>query len=57
MTPIDRRREVWGRIATDLKPDGLEEIGHDITLDGLDAALSAILQGDATGRSVVDLGV
>ena len=56
MTPIDRRREVWGRIATDLKPAGLDAIGHDITLDGLDAALTAILQGDATGRWVVDLG-
>jgi putative YhdH/YhfP family quinone oxidoreductase len=56
MTAIDRRREVWGRIASDLKPAGLDAIGHDITLDGLDAALTAILQGDATGRSVVDLG-
>ena len=28
----------------------------DITLAGLDAALTAILQGEATGRSVVDLG-
>ena len=56
MTPIDRRREVWQRIAMDLKPAGLDEIGHDITLAGLDAALTAILQGEATGRSVVDLG-
>jgi putative YhdH/YhfP family quinone oxidoreductase len=56
MTPIDRRRAVWQRIATDLKPAGLERIGHDITLDDLDTALSAILNGEATGRSVVDLG-
>jgi len=55
MTPIDRRRAVWARIATDLKPKGLGEIGHDIALDDLDGALSAILQGEATGRSVVDL--
>jgi putative YhdH/YhfP family quinone oxidoreductase len=55
MTPIDRRRAVWQRIATDLKPAGLERIGHDITLDDLDPALSAILNGEATGRSVVDL--
>jgi acrylyl-CoA reductase (NADPH) len=55
MTPIDRRRAVWQRIATDLKPPGLERIGHDITLDDLDTALSAILNGEATGRSVVDL--
>lgn len=56
MTPIDRRRAVWQRIATDLKPAGLERIGHDITLDDLDTALSRILNGEATGRSVVDLG-
>jgi acrylyl-CoA reductase (NADPH) len=55
MTPIDRRRGVWERIATDLKPAGLDRIGHDITLDDLDAALTAILNGEATGRSVVDL--
>ena len=44
MTPIDRRRAVWDRIATDLKPAGLDRIGHDITLDDLDRALSAILE-------------
>jgi acrylyl-CoA reductase (NADPH) len=56
MTPIDRRRAVWQRIATDLRPAGLDAIGHDITLTDLDHALAAILQGEATGRSVVDLG-
>jgi len=55
MTPIERRRAVWQRIATDLKPAELEQIGHDITLDDLGAALSAILNGEATGRSVVDV--
>ena len=55
MTPIDRRRAVWARIATDLEPKGLDEIGHDIALDDLGGALSAILQGEATGRSVVNL--
>ena len=55
MTPIDRRRAVWERIASDLKPAGLDAIGHDIALADLDGALTAILQGEATGRSVVDL--
>lgn len=55
MTPIARRCEVWGRIATDLKPAGLESIGHDIGLDDLDAVLTGILAGQAEGRSVVDL--
>jgi putative YhdH/YhfP family quinone oxidoreductase len=55
MTAIDRRRSVWERIATDLKPAGLDRIGHDITLDDLDTTLTAILNGEATGRSVVDV--
>lgn len=55
MTPIDRRRAVWERIATDLKPNGLDQIGHDVALADLVDALEAILQGEATGRSVVDL--
>jgi putative YhdH/YhfP family quinone oxidoreductase len=55
MTPIDRRRAVWGRIATDLEPVGLDRIGHELTLDDLDRALSEILEGRATGRGVVAL--
>lgn len=54
-TPIARRCEVWGRIATDLKPAGLASIGHDIGLDDLDKVLTDILAGKAEGRSVVDL--
>jgi hypothetical protein len=52
MTP-DRSPRPWERIATDLA--AADRIGHDITLDDLDAALTAILNGEATGRSVVDL--
>jgi acrylyl-CoA reductase (NADPH) len=54
MVEIGRRREVWGRIAGDLKPAGLDAIGRQITLDQLDDVLAAILRGEATGRSVVD---
>ncbi len=55
MTPIERRRAVWKRIAGDLKPAELERIGHDLTLDDLDRVLSEILEGRATGRGVVAL--
>lgn len=55
MTPMDRRREVWGRMAGDLKPGGLDAIGHPIGLDELDATLTEILAGGATGRSIVAL--
>jgi acrylyl-CoA reductase (NADPH) len=53
--PMDRRRAAWQRVGTDLKPTNLDTIGHDIGLDGLDATLTEILAGGATGRSVVDL--
>lgn len=52
-TPMARRIETWNRLATDLRPAGLEAIGHEITLGGLDAVLSAILQGEVSGRYVV----
>ncbi len=59
LTPIERRRAVWSRIASDLKPTGLAEIGHDVghdlALGELEAALDGILAGAATGRSVVDV--
>lgn len=55
MMPMDRRRETWRRIGTDLKPSGLDRIGHDIGLDDLDGVLTAILNGEVTGRHVVDV--
>jgi acrylyl-CoA reductase (NADPH) len=51
--PIDRRRQVWDLIGTTLKPDHLDEIGHEVSLDGLDHALSEILAGAAVGRFLV----
>ena len=52
-TPMDVRRNVWGRIASDLKPAGLESIGHSIGLNDLDRVLTAILAGEVSGRYVV----
>ena len=52
-TPMDVRRNVWGRIAFDLKPAGLESIGHSIGLNDLDRVLTAILAGEVSGRYVV----
>jgi hypothetical protein len=46
---------VWHRIAGDLRPASLDQIGHDVSLDGLDAALTGILSGSAVGRNVVDV--
>jgi acrylyl-CoA reductase (NADPH) len=53
---IDERRALWGRIAADLRPTGLDDGRLGITevdLDGLEAALDGILAGEARGRWVV----
>jgi acrylyl-CoA reductase (NADPH) len=55
-TPIARRREVWGRIATDLKPAGLDAVEHVVDLEHVDTALDEIARGGVTGRYVVQLG-
>jgi acrylyl-CoA reductase (NADPH) len=54
-TPIERRRAVWQRLATDLRPRGLAEIGHDVTLDQLEGALVDVRAGRVEGRAVVSL--
>ncbi len=54
-TPIARRREVWGRIASDLKPAGLDALGQVVDLDHLAPALDEIGRGGVTGRYVVQL--
>ena len=56
---IDERRALWARIATDLRPAGLDDGRLGITevdLDGLEPALDAILAGRARGRWVVRVG-
>jgi len=54
-TPIEHRREVWDRLATDLKPTGLDAIGHDAALSQIESVLDAVLAGEMTGRTVVDI--
>jgi len=54
--PMERRREVWQRLATDMKPTRLPAVAKVITLDGLPDAFSTLLAGEARGRIVVRLG-
>jgi acrylyl-CoA reductase (NADPH) len=55
LAPIELRREIWQRLADELRPRGLDVIGTEIGLDELDGALDAILAGKARGRTVVRL--
>jgi putative YhdH/YhfP family quinone oxidoreductase len=54
--PIARRREIWDRLATDLRPRELGRHVTEIGLDELDGALDAIVAGSARGRWVVRIG-
>jgi acrylyl-CoA reductase (NADPH) len=53
---IDRRRDIWDRLATDLRPRSLGEHVTEVTLDNLDEALDGILAGEARGRWIVRVG-
>ena len=53
--PMERRREVWQRLATDMKPKRLSGVAKEITLEGLPEAFSTLLAGEARGRIGVGL--
>jgi NADPH2:quinone reductase len=55
MCPMEVRRRVWQRLASDLKPEALPLIAREIPLDGLSAAFTTLLEGGARGRYVVRL--
>ena len=54
--PIARRRDLWVRLATDLRPRDLAVHATEVTLDTLDEALDAIVAGAARGRWLVRVG-
>jgi hypothetical protein len=51
--PIEARRALWGRLATDLQPRGIDNSVREVTLATLEPALDAIVEGRARGRWVV----
>jgi acrylyl-CoA reductase (NADPH) len=54
--PMETRKVIWNRMATDFKPDGLLEIiKNEVTLENLPQALAAILKGEARGRTIVKI--
>ena len=54
--PMEVRREIWQRLASDLKPTQLVHISHEVTLDELPQVTAALLRGEGRGRTVVRLG-
>lgn len=53
--PMETRIKIWERMATDMKPEVLEVIKHEVTLTELPQTLSSILKGEARGRTVLVL--
>jgi acrylyl-CoA reductase (NADPH) len=54
--PITRRRDLWDRLATDLRPRDIGTHCTEVTLDTLDGALDGIVAGAARGRWIVRIG-
>jgi putative YhdH/YhfP family quinone oxidoreductase len=54
--PIERRRLLWDRLGTDLRPRALGEHVTELTLDTLEDGLDGILAAAARGRWVVRIG-
>ncbi len=55
MCPMEIRRDVWCRLASDLKPADLGAIAREIGLDDLPRAFATLLAGEAKGRFLVRL--
>ena len=55
MCPMDRRREIWRRLASDLPMDKLDSMINDATLADLPSLAGEILKGQVRGRVVVDV--
>lgn len=54
--PMETRKLLWQRMATDLKPEGLlETIQNEVTLNELPQVLSLILKGENRGRTIVKI--
>src|SRR5262245_53600979 len=54
-TTMAQRREVWRRLASDMRPAHLKEITRTIAFDELPAAFEGLMKGAAKGRIVVDM--
>ncbi len=54
--PMGLRRELWQRLASDLKPTKLDSISREVTLDELPQVTASLLKGGVKGRTVVRLG-
>ena len=55
--PIERKKFLWQRLATDLRPRHLERIARRIRFEALEGAFDDLLAARAVGRQVVDFSL
>jgi putative YhdH/YhfP family quinone oxidoreductase len=53
--PMPRRAALWRKLAGEWKPAMLEQINHEVTLDGLSEQIDRILRGQIAGHVVVKM--
>jgi NADPH2:quinone reductase len=53
--PMNIRRDVWRRLATDMKPPDLVSMVREITMEQLPEAFATLMAGAARGRFVVNV--
>jgi NADPH2:quinone reductase len=52
-TQMTMRREIWQRMATDLRTDKLSSVAHIVPFDKLDDVFHPLLEGKLSGRAVI----
>jgi putative YhdH/YhfP family quinone oxidoreductase len=52
---IDERRQLWGRLGSDLRPSHIDDWATEVQLDGIGPAFERVLGGNQVGRTVVAL--
>ena len=55
MSPMEKRKVAWPRLARELDLEKLESMGHEIGFDELPRAAKAILSGQIRGRTIVKI--
>ncbi len=54
-TPMPLRKQLWQRMAGELKPQGLEQLAHIVPFTGLPETFPRMLNGKTRGRAVVQI--
>jgi hypothetical protein len=52
---MEKRLKVWQHLASDWKPDRLNDLCREVTLDQLDEQIELILHGGQMGRVIVKM--